>query len=419
MTRALRPFALLLASAGTWALPALPAQAQQPPFAAGARVVAKPTWQWEACTVKQWIADSRAYEVACRTGEYFVPASSVRAPTPEMMALTLPPSAAPGMPQVGDAVLASPMSLDNDWRECVVTKDLTYQGAYEVRCGTTDWTVVMKSVKKVPPGYVSRAPAPGAGPGAGSGATPAPPAMPAPAVSPAPVPPGPPPAAPPVAAAPVPPPVAAPIAPATAPADGRNGVIPDGVYVAPRGGSIEVIQVIGARLALGPRVHLRAETMTTANAVLVGRMQVAGNTLTVTWNDGKERTGNFRMDTNCLVWGYIYCRAKPFARGARLEGTYIGAATAGGGVVSRTSNLQFRPDGTYEFSATGGISAPAGTTGAASSTSGDRGRYRLDGWTLTLTSERGETREYLTFPYDIYGPADPIYFDGGFMRKRQ
>jgi hypothetical protein len=172
-------------------------------------------------------------------------------------------------------------------------------------------------------------------------------------------------------------------------------------------------------MAYRPRVFLTAATMTPANAAMVGTMQVAGNSLTVTWTDGKVRSGTFKMDGSCLVWGYLYCRAKPFARGARLDGRYVGAATAGGGVVSRTAEITFQADGSYRSAATGAIGAPAGTTGAAASGSTEGGRYQLDGWTLRLIPAGGPAREVLAFPYHVYGPADPIYVDGGFMRKRQ
>jgi hypothetical protein len=112
-----------------WLVAALaaPAWGQAGAFAQGDRVVARPSAQWEACTVNQAMPESRAYRVQCRTGEYVVPASSVQAPTPQALALTEPPSAAPGMPKVGDAVLASPLGLDSDWRPCVVTQDLSHQ----------------------------------------------------------------------------------------------------------------------------------------------------------------------------------------------------------------------------------------------------------------------------------------------------
>lgn len=299
----------------------------------------------------------------------------------------------------GTSVLASPLSLPERWEACVVTRDLTSQGAYQVRCGTSDWVVPMRWVK--PATAAQPAPLPAAPVAAPQAST----AVASPGI-----------AAPPRPAAPTPAPV--PMAAAVAPPGGTNGVIPDGIYVAPVGGAIQVVQILGARMALGPRALLTPADFTTAQAALVGSIQVAGTTLTVTWSDGTARTGQFKLDGRCLSWGYLYCRAAPFARGVRLEGRYVGSATAGGGVVSRSSAIVFQPDGRYRFTATGAIGAPGGTAGAAASTTADEGHYEIDGWTLRLRSAAGTARAFLAFPYDVYGPLDPIYFEGGFMRKQ-
>ena len=66
----------------------------------------------------------------------------------------------------------------------------------------------------------------------------------------------------------------------------------------------------------------------------------------------------------------------------------------------------------------GAIGAPAGTSGAAASTTADSGRYEVAGWNLRLYSADGTVRDYLSFPYELYGRNDPIYFDGGFMRRQ-
>jgi hypothetical protein len=310
--------------------------------------------------------------------------------------LAVPAAAQMAVFPPGTAVLASPLSLPDRWEPCIVTQDLTSQGAYQLRCGTSDWTVSMRWVKPAAAGQPAPAPAP-------------------PVASPAAAPPGV--LAPPRPAAPTAmPAIAAPSG--AAPSGGTNGVLPDGIYVAPVGGAIEVLQILGARMALGPRALLTQADFTTAQAALVGSIQVTGTELTVHWNDGKTRTGQFKLDGRCFSWGYLYCRAAPFARGVRLEGRYVGSATAGGGGVSRSSAIAFQADGRYRFTATGAIGAPGGTAGAAASTTADEGRYEIDGWVLRLRSAAGTTRAFLAFPYDVYGPMDPIYLDGGFMRKQ-
>ena len=385
-------------------LPGL-AAAQESFFPKGTKVVARPSAGWEACTVSEPIPDSRAYLLRCRTGEYVVPVNRVELANDENLKRTLPPSAAPGMPQVGDIVMASPLSIDNDWRRCVVTQDLTYSNAYAVRCGSSEYTVVMNRVRLATPAEAQE-----------PVSTPAP--TPSPAPQPMPAPPRPPIRTPKPTPTPTPKPTPAPGSTAVVPS-GTNGAIPDGIYLAPVRSAVEVMQVLGGRLALNPKVLLTPATFSAANAGLVGTMRVEGSNLTVTWSDGTQRTGNFTINGRCVSWGYIFCRAKPFERSDRLEGDYIASATAGGGVVSSTATITFRPDGSYQYTATGGISAPSGTSGSVESTSTESGRYEIDGWTLRLRPSSGPQRESLTFPYDIYGRFDPIYYNGALMRKRR
>jgi len=111
--------------------------------------------------------------------------------------------------------------------------------------------------------------------------------------------------------------------------------IPAGLYLAPVGGPLEVLQILGGRVALNPRGLLQPEAFTPDNAADVGALNVAGDQLTITWLDGRERTG----------------------------------------------------------------------------------RYRIDGWLLELQPDDGAARAVLAFPYELYGPADPIYIDGGFLRR--
>ncbi|MGA1371886.1 MAG: hypothetical protein ACO3Z6_09825 [Pseudomonadales bacterium] len=384
-------------------LVAVSAFALEDDLAAGTQVIATPTGvSWEECTVIEPMPGARAYYLDCTSGDYTVGVANVQARTEESVRLTLPPSAKPGMPQVGDAVLASPLSREDGFETCRVIQDLTAQGAYGVDCPSGEWVVGIRWVKPAP--AVLAAPSP------------SPPAPPAPA------PPAPPPPAPPPPTAPRPPEATVPAAtvsgePIKAKRHQRD--IPSGIYLAPVGGAIEVLQIRGGLIALNPRRLLTEATFAPANATLVGTLTIEDDQLIASWSDGSNRTGSFEINGNCLIWNYIYCEAEPFERGVRLIGTYVGSATAGGGAVSRTASLTFFADGSYEFSATGAIGAPAGTSGAVASGRSERGRFGIDGWTLRLKPEMGEDREYLSFPYEVYAPLDPIYLDGGFMRMQQ
>jgi hypothetical protein len=436
----------------------------QPP---GARVVASPLSlpdRWEECTVLEPIPEAGAYRLSCRTGDFVVGLDNVLPWTAETAPLAAAPSAQPGVPKLGDRVLASPLGLDDRWESCTVAMDLSFLNAYEVDCAGTRYVVAMDWVKpdpgaaaaapqaaqsaaaegefrpgdfveasperglwgvgvviaRNPKGYQVRllptdaypeaplaiVPASGVRPiGAAAPEQPAPAPVPAPAPAPEPA----------VPAAP--PPAPAPATPALAPVAGQTA-IPDGIYLAPVGGSIEVLQISGGLVALNPVVLLGPGDFSAANAALVGTLEIAGDQLTIAWQGHETYSGSFTFDGTCIGWGYLYCRATPFEPGTQLDGRYVGSATAGGGVVSRTAEMIFTPDGGYAFSAMGAIGAPAGTSGAAASTTADSGRYEVAGWNLRLYSADGTVRDYLSFPYELYGRNDPIYFDGGFMRRQ-
>ena len=369
--------------------------------------------RWEICQLTQDLTAQGAYAVRCPSGEFIVGTKWVRAASGAAVAAAAPPTppAASGSeaafrPKVGQTVEGNPLGLENRWEICQLTQDLTAQGAYAVRCPSGEFIVGTKWVRAASAAAIAAANAP------------------EPAVASAPPPPPP--------AAPAPPPVALPTAPsaepvippvAVAPAPIGNAppqtAIPDGLYLAPIGSAIEVLQILGGRVALNPRVYLRAGDFSADKAALVGTLEIAGSSLTTHWAGAPPRTGQFKFDGKCLSWGYLYCRAAPYKSGERPNGRYIGAATAGGGVVSNTSDLSFNADGTYTASARGAVGAPAGTTGAAASERQESGTYAIDGWTLRLTSPTAGVREFLSFPYEIYGPVDPIYFNGGLMRKAQ
>ena len=292
---------------------------------------------------------------------------------------------------VGDTVLASPLSLEDRFELCTIETDLTAQGAWAVRCPSGSWVVGVRWVKPAPPASVVAAPT-----------QPAPPSVPQP---------------PPAASAAVPKSPAAPVPPPLVPGPDQRA-IPPGLYLAPIGGSLEVLQILGGRVALAPRRLLATSEFTPANAADLGALVIEGDELRVTWLDGRQRTGRFSFDGKCLSWGYIYCRVTPFDRAAVLEGRYVGSASAGAGTVSRTVWFEFGPGQRYASARTGAIGALAGTPGAAAASTTEQGRYRIEGFSLELMPDDGAARRMLAFPYEVYGPQDPIYIDGGFLRRQ-
>jgi len=306
----------------------------------GDRVLASPLGlndRWESCTVALDLSFLNAYEVDCAGARYVVSRDWVK---PDQGAAGAAPQAPAPQPaatrdefQPGDFVEASPER--GLWGVGVVIA--RNPKGYQVRLLPTD-AYPAAPLAIVPASGVRQigaaAPEPAPAPAIAIAPAPAPAApAPAPALAPAPAPA---PAAPAAPAPPAPaPPAPAPAAPALAAAAGQTA-IPDGIYLAPVGGSIEVLQISGGLVALNPMVLLGPGDFAAANAALVGTLEIAGDQLTIAWQGHDTYSGRFTFDGSCIGWGYLYCRATPFEPGTQLDGRYVGSATAGGGVVSRT-----------------------------------------------------------------------------------
>ena len=152
-----------------------------------------------------------------------------------------------------------------------------------------------------------------------------------------------------------------------------------------------------------------------------GTYGMEGETLVVTWADGKTIASNYKQDKDCFGWnGGIFCPVKPFAKGARLEGKFSGGQSAGGGAVASSTTISFSPDGSYALSSTGSVSPGGGVAGSAASSSSETGSYELSGTSLTLRSAGGAAKKILVFPYDDGGKGKQparLYFGGTMLRR--
>ena len=158
-----------------------------------------------------------------------------------------------------------------------------------------------------------------------------------------------------------------------------------------------------------------------ASPSTVGTVQQNGRDMTVTWADGKSTTASLeKKDGGCFYWEGLACPVKAFGRGEKLDGSFTGGASAGGGAVSSSRTLTLSKDGKYTLSS-GGVVAPGGNvSGAAGSFASETGTYDLSGNTLTLKPASGPARTILTFPYDDGTKGDQprrMYFDGLMLKR--
>jgi hypothetical protein len=174
------------------------------------------------------------------------------------------------------------------------------------------------------------------------------------------------------------------------------------------GGSDRIVDVVletGYEMGYGgmmtvvfrPRVLYKDGTYTSdANTPLQpqpridGRWRRGGKGFELVGNDGKQASIAAKM------------RARPARAGQSLDGSFrsmsgVGSPNTGVPVVATWKDLVFSPDGTLRDQRGAGVS---GDGVAASSQSAESMRYRLDGYTITLTRADGssETRLFYFFP---------------------
>lgn len=155
-----------------------------------------------------------------------------------------------------------------------------------------------------------------------------------------------------------------------------------------------------------------------------GTFDVEGGNLVIRWSDGStssnelERNGEgFAFDTG------LYAPIDPFTNPSELAGTWEGGSSMsfGGGSSIVSNTLVISGDGTFSRSGTASIRSESDrSVASAGGSSNARGRWDLDGYTMTLTYENGEVVRGVAFPYDDektpFHP-DRFYFAGVMYRN--
>lgn len=119
--------------------------------------------------------------------------------------------------------------------------------------------------------------------------------------------------------------------------------------------------------------------------------RVGPRAVTVRWESGRTSEWD-----NIGSGSYFYARPAP--ADMRLDGLYNSLSGGGSAEFTVINNraLTFRPDGTFSLASTAGGFGPGMAVGA------DRagaGRYRIDGWQITLTHADGRTDRGLFYRY--------------------
>ena len=169
-------------------------------------------------------------------------------------------------------------------------------------------------------------------------------------------------------------------------------------------------------------VNLAALAAQPAASRYEGSYWIEGQELVMAWADGsKPWRSKFEGDARSIVIGSSFAsRQTPFPRGWRLDGSYEGGASIGGG-TSSSSTIRFRRDGTFtRGSSVAIVSSTSRSDVTAGGSAAGGGTYEFDGFMLTLR-ENGAERKFTVFAYgerDASGRPEHI-FNQGLMMKRQ
>lgn len=163
-------------------------------------------------------------------------------------------------------------------------------------------------------------------------------------------------------------------------------------------------------------------TATALAAVPAGRRgsyAVAGGKMTIKWADGHTSASPVEAGSpDGFGWDAgVFLGVKPFASARQLAGAFEGgnfiSSDAGG--LSVSSDLTFRPDGTYaQAGAATGHATSAGSTTQVGSAGSGGGQWQLRDWVLTLTAATGKTTSGVAFPVETdekTGQVTRFYFN--------
>ncbi|MBF9222419.1 hypothetical protein [Hymenobacter ruricola] len=163
---------------------------------------------------------------------------------------------------------------------------------------------------------------------------------------------------------------------------------------------------------------LSAAELAATRASNKGRYSVSGSTLIIAWTGSpKPESAEMHPLKGGFSWslGSIFSAVGPFRGPAQLVGSFEGGSSTytpmGGAVVSKS--LTFRPDGTYS---SGGVATVTSVTERSVAETGGSsqagGRWKLDGWFLTLTDAQGRSVRDIAYPVGTAAKVDLFNFNG-------
>ena len=159
-----------------------------------------------------------------------------------------------------------------------------------------------------------------------------------------------------------------------------------------------------------------------------GTFEVRGSNLTVTWAGSAPSTASLELTDTGFYWDTgSYLPVESFSQKS-LAGEYSGgsSSTFSGTSAMVAKTLRLNENGTFELKGVASfrteVDSSSGTNSKplAGGSSDIAGRWKQDGFYLTLTSDSGETQRQVIFPFDdekttVY--PDRLYMSGIMYKK--
>lgn len=156
-----------------------------------------------------------------------------------------------------------------------------------------------------------------------------------------------------------------------------------------------------------------------------GTYQLNGNKLQATWSTGTQSEAELEIVDGGFNWDTgMFLPVKPIDAEQKMIGSYEGGNSIGGDgnsvIVSKA--IRFDADGTFTMSGISSLkSTSEGTQASAGSQSEGAGRWKLDGFLLSLTKSDGTSTTYIAIPLFDEADATQIQrlFIGGTVYNRK
>lgn len=152
------------------------------------------------------------------------------------------------------------------------------------------------------------------------------------------------------------------------------------------------------------------------NKANVGTYRVMANKMSIAWADGKKQTINIEFQNGALSGfdGGICSKATPFTSKYFSDKTFSGTAVYGS--VGRSLTFFFGKDGQFNNKRMGVVSGSGNISGAAASTSEEKGAYVVNGNTIVFKYANGKEWRVIAQPYDM-GKGEILLNDQLFKPK--